>query len=154
MDRGPMALFGAIVAIGLGPAMWLGAQFGQVSQTPDRPASSVTVQENGTPRGGFGAGDSPTDTEVIDTGTDPGSKPRSTRTARPTPTSVSPSPSASVTSPTPPVRTSSPTPSKTAGDGDDPSTKPTTTAPTDPDVPPSSPTEVETQQVYVEASTA
>ncbi|GID98480.1 hypothetical protein Adi01nite_78920 [Amorphoplanes digitatis] len=135
--------------------MWLGAQFGQVSQTPDQPASSVTVQENGTPRGGFGAGDAPTDTEVIDN--NPGNKPRSTRTARPGPTSAGPSPSESVTSPTPPVGTSSPSPSKTVGDQSDPPTKPTTTAPADPGAPPSPPSppsDVETQKVYVEASTA
>jgi hypothetical protein len=36
MDRGPVALFGAIVAVGLGPAMWLGAQFGHFEVAPAR----------------------------------------------------------------------------------------------------------------------
>lgn len=32
-----MALFGAIVLVGLGPALWLGAQFAQAGQLPGRP---------------------------------------------------------------------------------------------------------------------
>jgi hypothetical protein len=37
MERGPMALFGAIIAVGLGPAMWLGAQFGNANDLPTSP---------------------------------------------------------------------------------------------------------------------
>ena len=37
MERGPMALFGAIVAVGLGPALWLGAQFGNIAVSPSTP---------------------------------------------------------------------------------------------------------------------
>lgn len=32
MERGPMALFGGIVMVGLGPALWLGVQFAQAAQ--------------------------------------------------------------------------------------------------------------------------
>ena len=32
-----MALFAAIVLVGLGPALWLGAQFAQAGQLPGRP---------------------------------------------------------------------------------------------------------------------
>jgi len=39
VDRGPVALFGAIVAVGLGPALWLGAQFGTATAVPARPAT-------------------------------------------------------------------------------------------------------------------
>ena len=52
MERGPLALFGAIIAVGLGPAMWLGAQFGNVAGTPGQPPA-VTVQQDS--RGGVGA---------------------------------------------------------------------------------------------------
>ncbi|MEU7906709.1 hypothetical protein [Actinoplanes sp. NPDC049118] len=159
MDRGPMALFGAIVAVGLGPAMWLGAQFGQVTQTPDRPPAVTTVQQNSTPRGGTGAGDAPTDTEVIDNEPGAGNQSTgSTRTARPEATKATPSPSESDGSPTPPVE-SSPTPSNTTGAGGGTPTEPTTPPddpPTEdePDVPPSPPSDAETGQVYAEASTA
>ncbi len=68
MERGPMALFGAIVAIGLGPAMWLGVQFGEVTLSPDRPPAVTTVKQDvEAPRGGSGAGDAPTDSEAIST---------------------------------------------------------------------------------------
>jgi hypothetical protein len=40
-----MALFGAIVAVGLGPALWLGAQFGNLDVTPNRPPTVVSEQK-------------------------------------------------------------------------------------------------------------
>ena len=107
MERGPMALFGAIVAIGLGPAMWLGVQFGQVTSAPDRPPAVISEQQPlDAPRGGSGAGDAPTDAEVIRSEPLSNSEPLTrTRNARPMTESPSASPSAS-TDPTttPPVQ--------------------------------------------------
>ena len=38
MERGPLALFGAIVAVGVGPALWMGVQLGAVQgNSPARP---------------------------------------------------------------------------------------------------------------------
>jgi hypothetical protein len=64
MERGPMALFGAIVAIGLGPALWLGVQIGDVPVTRERPPLVQSEQRQGEQRqsvtgtepGGEGAG--------------------------------------------------------------------------------------------------
>jgi hypothetical protein len=39
-----MALFGAIVAVGIGPALWLGAQFGNLDVSPSRPPTVVSEQ--------------------------------------------------------------------------------------------------------------
>jgi hypothetical protein len=47
MERGPFALFGAIVAVGLGPALWLGAQFGTVAVPPTQPTTVVLEQTQG-----------------------------------------------------------------------------------------------------------
>ena len=62
MERGPLALFGAIVAVGLGPAMWLGAQFATIVAVPStgNPAA-VSSQRPGTaqPNDGGGAGAAP-----------------------------------------------------------------------------------------------
>jgi hypothetical protein len=65
MERGPLALFGAIVAVGLGPAMWLGAQFGHAG-TPDRlPTISEQSTEQAQEPGGK-AGAAPEDPTPID----------------------------------------------------------------------------------------
>lgn len=56
MERGPWALFGAIVAIGVGPALWLGAQFGTVEVDPVRPPV-VTEEMPDRLVGGAGAGE-------------------------------------------------------------------------------------------------
>jgi hypothetical protein len=154
VDRGPMALFGAIVAIGLGPAMWLGAQFGAATESADRPPA-VTVQQNGTPSGGSGAGDAPTDT-ITDQPVTNNQQPRSTRTARTKATTPTASPSESEGSPTPPVRTSSPSPSKSSGVPPTETTTPPDDPPTkdEPDVPPSPPTDVSTNAANVEVERA
>ena len=55
MERGPVALFGAIVAIGIGPALWLGAQFGNLDVTPNRPPAVVSEQKPDKAAGGAGA---------------------------------------------------------------------------------------------------
>ena len=66
MERGPVALFGALVAIGLGPALWLGAQIGEVAVPPQRPPVVQSEQKVDTPKppGGEGAGAEPTEPEV------------------------------------------------------------------------------------------
>ena len=127
-----MALFGAIVAIGLGPAMWLGAQFGQATLSPDRPPAVTTVQQDEVaPRGGSGAGDAPTDAEAIRTEPKTNTQPLTrTHNGRPVVTE-SPSPSESEQTSTPPVESSSPTASDPGADETDLPTDPTT-SPDDP----------------------
>ena len=138
MERGPMALFGAIVAIGLGPAMWLGAQFGETTVTPSR-HPAVTVQQNTSPepKGGSGAGDAPADqTQIIRT--EPRAGTQSVRTGPkiriPT---LSPSPSPSASDEPSPGPTGSTPP---ADDSEEPSTPPAE-EPTDPETPPTESTE-------------
>jgi hypothetical protein len=148
MERGPMALFGAIVAVGLGPAMWLGAQFGAMGTVPSRPpAVSSELQPNQSPTQQYGgeAGSAPEDPSVVlDT------KPR----ANYRPLHSTPSPSRSATSPAespdpddsptePTEATTSPSPSA------EPSTPPTesTSDPTDPPTVPPSPPSIDAEPV-------
>jgi hypothetical protein len=139
MNRGPMMLFGAIIAVGFGPALWLGAQFGTTDVIPGRPP--VTVEQQA-PRGG-GAGAAPDATaRVLDverdnlprsaaaTSATPAPTVRSTRGAAPTaasrtsvPPIVKPSSSSSPTATTPPTEST------------EPPTTPTDPAPTEPDDP-------------------
>jgi hypothetical protein len=68
MDRGPMALFGAIVAVGLGPAMWLGAHFSDVGATPSKPPAVTSEHQAGpspTQDAGQGAGSAPQDPSIV-----------------------------------------------------------------------------------------
>ena len=131
MERGPMALFGAIVAVGLGPAMWLGAQLGAIAASPHQaPVVSSEQQPNEAPEQ-QGSGTAGLVTEdpsiVLET------KPRATH--HPLRPAVSRSPSASSATDEHPVASSSaPTgttssPSRSA----QPSTPPTevTTEPSD-----------------------
>ncbi|GIM69653.1 hypothetical protein Aau02nite_37120 [Amorphoplanes auranticolor] len=148
-----MALFGAIIAVGLGPAMWLGAQFGQVTLSPERPPAVTTVQNDvEAPRGGSGAGDAPTEAEAIRTEPKADTEPLTrTKNARPAGTkSPTPSPSTSEKPSTPPT---DPVSSDTPDPGDNGTTPPTesSTPPDelppddeDPDVPP--PTDPQTGQ--------
>ncbi|HET9516498.1 MAG TPA: hypothetical protein VFO77_02100 [Actinoplanes sp.] len=53
MRRGPMALFWAILGVGLGPALWLGAQLGEVP--PRQPPALVVIDQARVPAG-VGAG--------------------------------------------------------------------------------------------------
>jgi hypothetical protein len=154
MERGPMALFGAIVAIGLGPAMWLGAQFGQVTLTPERPPAVVVNEEVKAPKGGAGAGDSPDDQpQVIRTEPKADNQPLgSTRNARPARVKPSPSPSESDEPSTPPTESTTPPadePSEEESDPPESSTPPDADPPTeeDPDTPPAPPTDAETEPV-------
>jgi hypothetical protein len=67
MERGPVALFGALVAIGLGPALWLGAQIGEVAVPPQRQPVVQSEQKVDTakPPGGEGAGAEPAEPAVV-----------------------------------------------------------------------------------------
>ena len=161
MERGPMALFGAIVAIGLGPAMWLGVQFGQVTLSPERPPAVTSVQNNvEAPRGGSGAGDAPTEAEAIRTEPKSNTQPLTrTKNARPA-TTKSPSPSPS-DSEKPPTSPTDPASSETPDPGGNETTPPTesTTPPDDPppddedpDVPPQPPTDPQTEQTANDTS--
>jgi hypothetical protein len=130
MERGPMALFGAIVAVGLGPAMWLGAQFGSMGATPTKPPAITSEQKPGsgqTGDNGGAAGAAPDDPSIVLE-----TRPRANyKPLRPDP-SASPSRSASAES-DPDGPTTGPTTSK-ATPSDKPSSPPTesTTDPTDP----------------------
>ncbi len=68
MERGPMALFGAIIAVGLGPAMWLGAQLGAIAASPHQaPVVSSEQQPNEAPeqQGSGAAGLTPEDPSIV-----------------------------------------------------------------------------------------
>ncbi|MEU4624531.1 hypothetical protein AB0G04_31730 [Actinoplanes sp. NPDC023801] len=137
MERGPLALFGAIIAVGLGPAMWLGAQLGAVNLAPGQRPAPVDEQFPGVDLdfGGAGAGDLADDEPVItysytpSTGTSPVPKlvaterPSRERTVPPRPPeSWSLTPSASLSASAP------------ASPSEDPSTDPSTRDSPAPDV--------------------
>jgi hypothetical protein len=118
MERGPLALFGAIIAVGLGPAMWLGAQFGNATDVPTSPPAvrSEHNPDQNQDKGGA-AGSAPQDPAVIvdttpranikpldDTPTarpssSPSRKPRGKPSASPSASSPTPSPSDDSTPP-------------------------------------------------------
>lgn len=135
MERGPLALFGAIIAVGLGPAMWLGVQFGEAGAVTTPPPAAVTSQTGNDlqpARGGLGAGDEPGQTETVRTEPKANSKPlKINRNPRPVTTSPSPTPSAS-DSPAPEPSTSS-SASPPPSDPTDPPTE-SSTPPSDPPV--------------------
>src|SRR5690349_15289877 len=119
MERGPLALFGAIIAVGLGPAMWVGAQFGVTGTTPN-PRPPVAVVDRVQAPGGAGAGSTPertTDEQV--SGTDAQQPRRTTRRA------PKPIPEITATTPSTPAPSARPSASSSA-----PSTEPT--EPTEP----------------------
>jgi hypothetical protein len=149
MNRGPMALFGAIVAVGLGPAMWLGAQLGAMNAAPNRPpAVSSEHQPNETPtqqQEGGGAGAAPENpSPVLKTkaraeyrpmrSTASPSASRTTKLATPDPTDSTTEPTEATTSPSPSAEPSTPPTESTS----DPTDAPTDGG-GDSDVPPSSP---------------
>ena len=121
MERGPLALFGAIVAVGLGPAMWLGAQFGQVTGVPSTPPAVTVQQDQG--RGGVGAA-APDEPDVIKTKPKSNVEPLVTATPKPHKSSATPSASASA-SPSESTPSGSPSPSTNES-------TPPTDPPTDP----------------------
>jgi hypothetical protein len=69
MERGPLALFGAILAVGIGPALWLGAQLSAVNLAPGQRPAPVDEQFPGADMdfGGAGAGDLPDSDEPLST---------------------------------------------------------------------------------------
>lgn len=105
MERGPMALFGAIVAVGLGPALWLGVQLSDDDAPVGKPPATIRQQVPAaveTDQGGFGAGSEET--------TGPADDWIAPAPARPIVTSVSPSASVSLS----PSASVSPSPSLSA----------------------------------------
>lgn len=133
MGRGPAALFGAIVAVGLGPAMWLGVQLGSIEVNPARQPALVgeptTVPDSLV--GGAGAGADATDDPPV-IGADPQDE-ATKRIRRPSPTpTITTSPSGEPT-------TTSPSPSPSSSSPSSPSSEPTTTPPTESTTAPSSP---------------
>jgi hypothetical protein len=144
MDRGPAALFGAIVAVGLGPAMWLGVKLAVVDVAPITPPAVVGEHTAGPEQlvGGTGAGDSPLDDNPTI---------KATHRAKIEPlTATSPSPAATTTSPSPSATTASPSHSATPTEPTPPTTSPTapSTPPTEhtttPTVPPDPPVDTTT----------
>jgi hypothetical protein len=137
MQRGPVALFGAIVAVGLGPAMWLGAQFGAMAAAPSRPpAVSSEQQPNQAPtqQKGGAAGSAPEDPAVgLDTtpranhrtlhATMSPRVPASNEADTPDPDDSATDPTEATTSPSPSATppTSEPTDPPTSGGGVPPS---------------------------------
>ena len=129
MERGPMALFGAIVAVGLGPALWLGAQFGNVTVTPGSPPAIVGEQRVETGKVSGGAGAAPEEPVTEPTRRSTYRKLSSTPSASPSETADPEATQPAEEPSTPPAgETSEPAPS------DEPSTPPTesSTAPTEP----------------------
>jgi len=146
MDRGPVALFAAIVAVGFGPALWLGAKFSSIEVVPTGPPAAVEQQTTGTQRmlGGAGAGDSATGDDTV-IRTDPKGHVRQltrspsaspSASASPSPSgSPSPSPSADPSAnsgtPVPPTESSN-TPSGEPSDSGEPPVPPSSPVPSDP----------------------
>jgi hypothetical protein len=119
MERGPVALFGAIVAVGLGPALWLGAQFGRFDAPPPRAPASVDQQHSDAAQlmGGSGAGDS-------ETGADNDDPIRTTPRAHVIPLTTSPSASPSTSHTGPSASASAPDDPSGSGPSDEPSASP------------------------------
>ncbi|MEU4560310.1 hypothetical protein AB0F72_18185 [Actinoplanes sp. NPDC023936] len=110
MARGPSTLFGAIVAVGVGPALWLGAQLGTADVAPnERPSAVVGEQysESDMDFGGVGAGETPDRADWIRVYPD---RDDSETTSSPAPKRTSMSPAAVVVTPGSP----SPSPSSPA----------------------------------------
>jgi hypothetical protein len=138
MERGPLALFGAIVAVGVGPALWLGVQFGGVQQAPVNNRPAVIEQKPvGTELfGGSGAGGTTSTPENHEVKSVPhrNAEPITKTPAR----KKSSSPSASAEPSKSASPSTSPEPSSSGGQpGGQPSDPPTSD---DPSIPPDPPT--------------
>jgi hypothetical protein len=145
MERGPMALFGAIVAVGLGPAMWLGAQFGAMTVAPSRPPAVSSEQANQAPaqQKGGSAGSAPDDPSVVletkpranyrplNSRRSPSPSASSSATARPDPDESTTKPTEATSSPSPSAEPSTPPTESTSEPADDPSTAPPSPPPSD-----------------------
>ncbi|BCJ44782.1 hypothetical protein GCM10010168_15950 [Actinoplanes ianthinogenes] len=142
MERGPTALFGAIVAVGLGPALWLGVQLATVG-TPASGTPPTTIRQElpaaVTDSGGHGAGEASetadpiTDRTVPPQGEKPAKRPAPRPPAGPSPSpsppaGPSPSPSGTVSSAptgTPPTESSTEPSAEPSDRETEPSTPPT-----------------------------
>ncbi|MEV4345764.1 hypothetical protein AB0J83_14935 [Actinoplanes sp. NPDC049596] len=134
MERGPLALFGAIIAVGLGPALWMGVQLGSMPSAPGQPPAVISDQNKVTTDqlvGGTGAGEETSDSSPVDTAPQSNVLPVDTSpTPSPAATTTSPTPSPAVTTPSEPA---SPSASATTSPPATPPTEATTTPPaTDP----------------------
>ncbi|WP_203761571.1 hypothetical protein [Paractinoplanes deccanensis] len=155
MERGPLALFGAIIAVGLGPALWMGVQLGGMPTSPARPPAVVTEKNKVTGDqlvGGTGAGEQTTDSDdsPVDTAPQGNVLPMDTSpAAEPTPSATtSPSPSLPITTPTVSASTSA-SASASTGTGASttvPATPPAETTTTTPPLPPTEPTDPSTTE--------
>lgn len=125
MERGPMALFGALVAVGIGPALWLGAQFGSIDVAPTRPPTVVSEQADKAPGGAGAAPEEPATEPTRHTRFVPLSGTPSARQSTSAPADAGEPDDQATTQPTTPTE-----PTET----DDPTTPPTdsTTDPADP----------------------
>jgi uncharacterized membrane protein YgcG len=136
MDRGPLALFGAVVAVGLGPALWLGAQFGRFDVAPARPPVPVDRTHEDTTQlvGGTAGGEDETGAN-----TPVGTSPRvHVRPVRTTPSATpSSSPSATTSLSASPSATASASPSASPSDP----TAPSSSGSASPSTPPSQATD-------------
>lgn len=127
MERGPVALFAAIVAVGLGPALWLGAQFGNATVVPERPPAVFEANQDKKAPGGAGA--APEEPAVTETGSKsryvplsstPSARPSATATSRPAESGGEPSTEPSATRSTPAGAPSTPQTETTTDPADDP----------------------------------
>ena len=125
-----MALFAAIIAVGLGPAMWLGAQFGNVADAPSAPPAvrSQHRPDHSQDKGGV-AGSAPQDpAAVIETDPRADIKPLGDRRSHPAVIRTSKAPTKDAPSTAPPSASSAPSTGGTTSSA--PPTDPT--APADP----------------------
>jgi hypothetical protein len=123
-----VALFGAIVAIGIGPALWLGAQFGNLDVTPNRPPTVVSEQKVDKAPGAGAAAEEPEADQTKPTRYVPLS---GTPSARPSSSASADADDPDVPAPNKPSLPAEPV------ESDDPTTPPAegTTGPADPESP-------------------
>ncbi|SFF61884.1 hypothetical protein SAMN05421541_11596 [Actinoplanes philippinensis] len=138
MERGPVALFGAILAVGLGPALWLGAQLSVVDLAPSQRPAPVDEQFPGADMdfGGAGAGEMPDDDEPLSTYSyTPLTSSASPVAVRPSPVATHVSDTGRPVPPVPPPPSSPPvssSPSASESPSPEPSTSDSATPSTEP----------------------
>jgi hypothetical protein len=131
MERGPLALFGAILAVGVGPALWLGAQLGAVDLAPGQRPAPVDEQFPGVEMdfGGAGAGDLPTGEPLTTYTFSPLVSATSAATSEPAVTTTTSPARARPVPPSPPPLSPSPSASSSPSGSPSPSTESGTSAP-------------------------
>jgi hypothetical protein len=161
-----MALFGAIIAVGLGPALWLGAQFGHIAVDPAVPKAPITAdstRDNAPGRAGAAVDEAGLDTRlnvVPDKPVNPGVGRQlvplsNTPSARPSgsPSAIeqpqrTPSVAPSTPAPTTPTRSSAPPspppPESTTPPATEPPASSEPTEPAEPTDEPSTPADIPT----------